>query len=439
MKVQKLIVILSIMLPGLHICFGQNAKNMIVGKWKGDCLADSFSMVFQIDISRSKNSYSATFSSPDQRALDIPLRKLNYDSIKKEISFSLVGDANAWDFNATVENDKMTGVIRKGEQKAPFSLKKQPDLPLPYTKVDTTFKNDTVTLAGTLYLPKTNTKAAGIIFLHGSGPEPRFAAAYYGDYFARSGIAVLTYDKRGVNKSTGNWRTASFIDLAKDALAGIKLLETLPQINNKKIGVYGHSQGGSICPLLLTMYPRLAFGISAASAGVSMEESDWYEVQNRFKRYVSGQDYERAMEVMRGYLQFASRGTGYEDLMKTAKKYDTASWFNRYIGKIDTTEFFFSYYRKIGTYNPVDHWKSVKQPVLILKGENDLTSPGYPSFDNIEKALRQAGNKKYKIVLFPNTTHEMHLMGKPTDFWFRATPNYCETIIRWLKTNVISK
>jgi dipeptidyl aminopeptidase/acylaminoacyl peptidase len=282
-------------------------------------------------------------------------------------------------------------------------------------------------------------KVPAIIFIHGSGSEPRFASAYFADYFARRGFAVLIYDKRGVAKSKGNWRLGSLQDLARDAIAGIRLLEAHPGIDRGKIGVYGHSQGGSICPMLLTMHPALAFGISAASAGVSMEESDWYEVQNRFRRYVSGTDYENAMQIMARYLHFASSGLGYAELLAEAKKYDKEKWFRDYIGTIDSTAFFFRYYRRVGLYNPVDYWKKVKQPVLILKGDNDSTSPGYPSFQNIEDALKQAGNKNYKIVLFPNTSHEMHQVGNPTDFWFRGTPGYADTIYDWLKATLILK
>ena len=439
MKFQKFITTIFIISGSLSYCLAQNKMDLALGRWEGESLADNRSMKFEINITKSANQYRGSYSSPDQRALDIPLRNLRLDSAKNEISFSLAGDADTWNFKGRITNNKINGVILKGTQKATFILKKQAIKAPLYSRKEVEFWNDTVKLSGTLYVPETNRKLPAIIFLHGSGPEPGTAASFYGDYFAKKGIAVLTYDKRGVNKSTGNWRTATFNDLAEDAIAGFKLLETIPQIDKTKIGVYGHSQGGSICPLVLTKYPKLAFGISAASAGVSMEESDWYEVQNRFKKYVTGEDYDHAMEVMDKYLQFASRGTGYEELMQAAKKYDTTKWYQNFIGDIDTSSYFFSFYRKIGRYNAVVYWRSVKQPVLILKGENDLTSPGYPSFANIENALQLAQNRNYKIVMFPNTTHEMHLVGKPTDFWFRATPGYCETIFVWLKQNIIDK
>ena len=419
--------------------YGQNKINNLTGTWAGESSPDSFALSFRIKFEITSAGLQGTYSSEEQRALDIPLQKIAYDSLTHRLMFSLVGDADAWHFEGHVSGPLITGTITKRNQKADFALVKQKNIPLNYTRDEITFFNDTVKLSGSLYLPTSSKKIPAIIVLHGSGSEPRFASAYFADYFAKLGIAVLIYDKRGVGKSTGNWQTSTFEDLTNDAIAGINFLEKNKQIDARKIGVYGHSQGGSICPMLLTMYPALSFGISAASAGVSMRESDWYEVKNRFKRYVSGKDYDYAMQVMDKYLHYASTGKEYNALIAAAKEYENKEWFKNYIGNIDSTNFFFRYYRKIANYNAVDYWKKVKQPVLILKGDQDLVSPGYPSFQNIENALKQASNKSYQIVMFPNTSHEMHVVGKSTDFWFKATPNYLETIYTWLKKTIIEK
>lgn len=419
--------------------YGQkNNISHLVGRWEGKSSPDSFSLSFNIKLENTPTGLKGTYSSDEQRALDIPLQMVVYDSSKRRLTFALVGDADAWHFDGNVSGTSLAGTITKRNQIAHFLLVKQKDVPLSYAREEIIFFNGTVKLAGSLYLPKSSKKIPVIILLHGSGPEPRFASAHFADYFAKRGIAVLIYDKRGVGKSTGNWRTGTFEDLAMDAIAGIKCLEENKKIDAGKIGVYGHSQGGSVCPMLLTMYPSLSFGISAASAGVSMRESDRYEVKNRFKRYVSGEDYENAMQVMDKYLNYASTGEGYEDLITAAKKYENQDWFKNYIGIIDSTAFFFRYYRKIAGYNAVDYWKKVKQPVLILKGDQDQVSPGYPSFQNIENALRHASNKNYQIVMFPNTSHEMHMVDKAGDFWFKATPDYLETIYNWLN-NIIEK
>ena len=407
----------------------------IEGHWVGNCKSTDFTMQFSIDIIKADSSYTAFFNSDEQRALNIPLQ--NFQLRNDSIFFELRGDNDSWLFRGIHKEKNISGQVIKGSKTVTFSIDRQLIEQAKYKSTEVTFHNDTVVLSGTLFLPEAKEKVPAVIFMHGSGNEQRFASAYIATFLAKKGIASLIYDKRGTRKSTGNWRNSSFEDLANDAITGVKFLESNQYINPDKIGIYGHSQGGSICPMVLNMYPKIAFGISAASAGVSMMESDWYEVQNRFKNYVSGNDYDNAMKIMEKYLKFASSGTGYTELMQEAKRFENKQWYQDYVGAIDSSAFFFSYYRKTGKYNPVDYWKSVKQPCLILKGNSDQTSPGYPSFQNIEDALKQAGNNNYKIVILKNTTHEMHISGSNNDFWFKATPGYCDTIYNWIKTIAI--
>ncbi|HEX6333113.1 MAG TPA: alpha/beta fold hydrolase, partial [Flavisolibacter sp.] len=343
----------SILAFAFFISYGQEPRPPgIEGTWAGRSFPDSFYNSFRIRFEKSSTGYAATFSSDEQRALDIPLQKVTYDSARHIVTFSLVGDADSWEFHGKIDDTLFSGTITKGSQMATCVLAKQRHIPLPYSRQEVTFSNHDIKLSGSLYTPASTRKVPAIIFIHGSGAEPRFASAYFADYFARKGIAVLIYDKRGVGKSTGDWRTGTFEDLAKDAIAGIKLLEASPEIDAARIGVYGHSQGGSIVPMLLSMCPELAFGISSGSAGVSMRESDWYEVQNRFRKYVSGDNYRDAMKIMEKYLEFASTGNGYGELVDVSKKYATESWFRNYIGTIDSNAFFFRYYRNIACYNP---------------------------------------------------------------------------------------
>ena len=65
--------------------------------------------------------------------------------------------------------------------------------------------------------------------------------------------------------------------------------------------------------------------------------------------------------------------------------------------------------------------------------------PTAASVKKIQGALIKAGNPNYKIVIFPNTTHKGQVLGKPNDFWDKATPDYCDTIYNWLKSNITGK
>ena len=80
---------------------------------------------------------------------------------------------------------------------------------------------------------------------------------FFAEHLASHGIAALViYDKRGVGKSIGNWMQSDFIDLADDAVAGITLLKQHKEIDPHRIGIYGHSQGGAIAPLVGVSFTR---------------------------------------------------------------------------------------------------------------------------------------------------------------------------------------
>lgn len=59
-----------------------------------------------------------------------------------------------------------------------------------------------------------------------------------------AGFAVLSYDKRGVGGSSGDWREASMDDLAADAAAALGFLRTRPGVRADAVGLFGHSEGG---------------------------------------------------------------------------------------------------------------------------------------------------------------------------------------------------
>lgn len=85
------------------------------------------------------------------------------------------------------------------------------------------FCNGNVTLHGSLLFPTAAGRHPAVVIFHGSGPEARNMTM--AGWFASHGIAALTYDKRGVGESTGDFRQVAFMDLCGDGLAGIDLLK----------------------------------------------------------------------------------------------------------------------------------------------------------------------------------------------------------------------
>jgi acetyl esterase/lipase len=107
----------------------------------------------------------------------------------------------------------------------------------------------TVRLAGTLISPATPGKHPAVVLVHGSGAENRDYMLPWSRFLVRRGMAVLGYDKRGVNESTGDWNTASFPDLANDVIAAFNYLKRRPDIDRAHIGLLGISQAGWIMPI----------------------------------------------------------------------------------------------------------------------------------------------------------------------------------------------
>jgi len=136
---------------------------------------------------------------------------------------------------------------------------------------DIAFSNGDVRLAGTLISPKTPARHPAIILVHGSGAENREFVLPLAHFLIRRGIAVFGYDKRGVGRSTGDWQTASFDDLAGDVVAAFDQLRSRPDIDGTQIGLLGVSQAGWIMPIAAVRAPEIAFLISVSGAGVPVD------------------------------------------------------------------------------------------------------------------------------------------------------------------------
>ncbi|HEY0730691.1 MAG TPA: alpha/beta fold hydrolase, partial [Pyrinomonadaceae bacterium] len=148
---------------------------------------------------------------------------------------------------------------------------------VPIAQEEVTFKNGNVTLAGTLLLPPSKGSHPAVVFTHGGGAQLREVMWGLGYLYAARGFAVLSYDKRGVGKSTGNWREASFVDLADDAVMAAKFLQTRTDVAANQIGFWGLSQGGWIAPLAASRFPDAAFAIALSGGGLSPAETELFD------------------------------------------------------------------------------------------------------------------------------------------------------------------
>jgi pimeloyl-ACP methyl ester carboxylesterase len=304
------------------------------------------------------------------------------------------------------------------------------------------FHSNSVALSGTLRVPLTEGPHPAVVLTHGSGGLSRNGPGanylFLADYFARRGIAALTYDKRGVGASTGDWEEASFDDLAGDALAGVELLKSRTDINRKQIGLWGLSQGAWLVELAASQSKDIAFIIAVSGGGVNPEfqEIKRTELQMRADGY-SEEDIQQAVALQTLKFRFARTGEGWDEYEAAFQKTHDKKWFSVYVdapsSKNDSA---FPFWRRINSFEPVPVLVRVTCPVLVVLGERDTITPVTETIAGIERARKQSKNRDYTIKVFPKANHSLLEAETGGDSerpnLKNFVPGYFETMTNWI-------
>ena len=297
------------------------------------------------------------------------------------------------------------------------------------------FHNGKVTLAGELILPEGNPPFPVVVQTHGSGEETRESSRGLAYLFAANGIASLIYDKRGCGESSGKEWMASFSDYADDLLAGATFVSKQTEINPKKIGLFGHSQGGWVVPLAYAKQPELiSFCIISAANAVSPVEQTLYAGDQEFM--ILGKDEQTIKEVhdfrkIKYEVGISGNGkSNYEkQILPEAQK---KSWFNLTGGNLPSGIF----WAKNGFYDPESALKSLKCPVLVLYAANDISTDANR---NLPLMKQHIPSKQAEFKLFNNANHAMmqvarkNFTSKQMPIITQLADDYIETLVGWLK------
>lgn len=282
---------------------------------------------------------------------------------------------------------------------------------VPATKInlrqqDVSFRNGDVTLAGRLTVPAKKGPHPAVVLIHGSGPEDRDFLAPWVGFFTSHGVAVLSYDKRGVRDSTGDWKRAGFEDLAGDVSAGVQLLKRRKDIDPKQIGLWAVSQGGWIAPLVASRSNDVMFIILHAGASVTPAQQGLMAIDSELRAYgLPEEEIKLAIEYYKLNDDFTRSGEGWDKLQDSYQKAQArnAEWLLEEPQSKD--HWFRQMYRMIMDFDSVLLWEKVTCPVLAFFGELDRAVPPGATKQHLENALKKAGNKDYTIVVLPKANH----------------------------------
>lgn len=296
----------------------------IAGTWEGtlDVAGNKLRIVFHI--ADSSGVCTATMDSPDQGLRGFPVDSVVFRSPQ----LSLKMPQFKAEYKGVLGAGTIVGVFSQQGHDFPLVLvpgkkevmrrPQEPRPPYPYRSVEVEFRNPVAgnTLKGTLTIPEAPGRHPAVILLTGSGCQNRDEEILghkpflvLSDYLTRRGIAVLRYDDRGWNE-TSDERAAmaevTMADFAEDALAAFDFLRTRPEIDPARIGMAGHSEGGSVALISADKNKEIAFVVSMA--GVMTGGRKLLVTQNKAALMLAGvsekiaDDYCRVLDTLFGAI-----------------------------------------------------------------------------------------------------------------------------------------
>lgn len=227
-------------------------------------------------------------------------------------------------------------------------------------------------LAGSLTLPKESIQNfPAVVLITGSSAhdrdnsKPDRSAESYrpfrqiADKLSSNGIAVLRMDDRGVGASSGgDINSMTTIERGADIRECIKYLRKRFDIDSSRIGLIGLSEGASIAHIIAASDKSIKIIVLLSGIGSKGKDIINYQVNN-------------------GVINR-------DNLPKLLEKDKN-----------------FNY---LYNFDPLQTAKLVKQPVLIINGENDKRVPSSDAYKLLD-AITSNGNNNVTIYILPKYNH----------------------------------
>lgn len=406
------------------------------GDWMGTLDLGAMKLRAVFKLTNTTEGLKGQMQSPDQGSGWLPVTSVT----RKGDAIAIDMKAFRANFQGKLSADKQTiaGTFTQADEDHPLTLKRlnseaelelkrwqNPVKPYPYREQDVTYVSAGNTLAGTLTIPEGRGPFPAVLLICGSGPHDRDESLMghkpflvLSDYLTRRGIEVLRMDKRGVAKSKGNYATATTADFADDAQAGVSFLKTRPEVDAKKIGLIGHSEGGEIAPMVAARDKDVAFIVTMAGPGVRGDEI--LAEQHRLIELASGapaakvaKDNADEKQILALVEQGAEKATIEKKMRELADGKMPEAQIGAQVQALTSP-----WFRYFLTYDPATALRQVKCPVLVLNGSLDLQVPPAQSLPAIRKALTEAGNTNFTIDEVPGVNHlfQEAKTGAPSEY-----------------------
>ena len=417
------------------MAFAANAQE---GTWNGELnvMGNKVPLVFNF------STNGCTIDSPSQGVNGIQAEKTVKDDGTISVKVGMIGAT----FEGKMTDGEIKGTYVQNGFPLPLTLKpgklvvKRPQTPVPpfpYKEESVSFTNAQYTFNGTLTLPENYSKNTPVVLMvTGSGQQDRDEElfshkpfAVIADALARQGIASLRYDDRGWGDKSVNFADFTTDDFRQDAAAAIPLLRK----RFNKVGILGHSEGGTIA-MMLAAEGKADFIVSLAGMAISGKET--LIMQNRQAMSAIG----LPKETVDSYCNSISKAL---DEIASGKK---ASEINiddvpvalkpvtiKALQQADTP-----YVRHFLTVDVGKLLPKIKCPVLALNGTKDTQVDCDANTTRIEKGLALC---KHSIKKIDGVNHLFQhcntgIVTEYQQIEETISPEVLQEVAKWIKTNI---
>lgn len=274
-----------------------------------------------------------------------------------------------------------------------------------------------------------------IIFNHGdsAGLINRTSNGVYWiiwEKLLKMGYACFSWDTPGSGESTGkhNWDDL-FNERTAIVLSAIEYLKSRDDIDQYRIGLFGHSQAGYIMPMVISKSKDVAFMINMSGPAMTSRKQGAYQFKQKLIAHGMSD-----MESKKYGEYYLKRGTArnYKNYLKYAKLLNQNDYIRNELkrGEIVPEDKFkpavpgFQW-----NYAPYTLLKKMTIPVLAIFGARDNLINAEKDAELYRKALKEANNGNYAVKVFQDGDHSL---GQSENGIYMFVPGVFDYMCDWL-------
>lgn len=407
----------------------------LAGLWEGVLELGAIELRMVLRLARDERGRLGGYmKSPDQTPLEFAITRIDVlGAGRLRVAVGTLGAT--LEAELAQEDSELRTTFLQGAARLPLNLTRveaetvvqrpqTPRPPFPYRVEEVGYRNEPadVTLAGTLTLPQGEGPFPAVLLISGSGAQDRDETVFQhkpfwviADHLTRRGVAVLRVDDRGVGGSSAGPSpgTATTADFARDAAAGVDFLRARAEVDAKRIGLVGHSEGGVIAPLVARDHGGVAFLVLLAGTGVRGDRLLTMQVEALARAEgMQGEELEQLLAMEREVFALLLDEALDEDVRRErlrtlienaptlASTEDAEGEIALAMNMLETP-----WVRWFAAHDPAPVLEELRIPILALNGSLDLQVPAGPNLEAISAALKRAGNEQFVVREFEGLNH----------------------------------